>query len=265
MMYDLQPIGIVKSPVRESAEMPLQGVPAVIEIFDEFLEGLTGIEGDSHINVIGWFDRADRAPLMVRPRKINPKLPERGVFSLRSPTRPNPLSLSATRLVKVEGPLLYVEPLDLIDGSPIVDIKPYSSGWDAIFWARDVHSSFIVGHMAQTEVLAELFREAFNFHGEKCGALAVAAKIAYDSAQTLEANVRDLCLRLPRNVNPHVADGLMGISRATLGNSRLTFHDDRKICVSATSRSIRYQVLDMPTSDVRLILGMSPDELFTRV
>ncbi|MGZ7194149.1 MAG: tRNA (N6-threonylcarbamoyladenosine(37)-N6)-methyltransferase TrmO [Halobacteriota archaeon] len=171
MLFNLKPIGVVRSAVKDSQAMPLQGVPAAIKVFDEFVEGLSGIEGDSHINVIGWFNKAKRTPLKVRPRKINPALEERGVFSLRSPTRPNPLSLSATRLIKIEGSLLYVEPLDLIDGTPVMDIKPYSSGWDAIFWARDVHSALITRHMAPDDVLAELLREGFNYHGEKCGAI----------------------------------------------------------------------------------------------
>jgi len=263
--YDLKPIGVVQSAVKHSQDMPLQGVPAVIKVFDEFLEGLSGIEGDSHINVIGWFSKAERAPLMVRPRKINPALKERGVFSLRSPTRPNPLSLSATRLLKVEGPLLYVEPLDLIDGSPIVDIKPYSSGWDAIFWARDVHSSFITRHMARADVLAELLREGFNYHGEKCGAIAVAAKIAYDASQTLQANVRDLSLRLPKDINPHVADGLIGISRATMGNARLTFSDDLTVLISAAPNSIGYRIMEVPNVSAHEVLEMRAQQLFIRL
>jgi tRNA-Thr(GGU) m(6)t(6)A37 methyltransferase TsaA len=244
--------------------MPLQGVPAVINVFDEFLKGLTGIESDTHINVIGWFDKADRAPLMVRPRKISAQLEKRGVFSLRSPARPNPLSLTATRLVKVEGPLLYVEPLDLIDGSPVVDIKPYSAGWDTIFWARDVHSALITQHMAEEQVLAELFREAFNFHGEKCAAIAVSAKIAYDAAQVLETSVRDIRLQLPQTVNPHLADGLVGVSRATMGNARLTFSEDPDIRIWTATRSVIYRVFDVSGSDAQRVLQMSSDQLFSR-
>jgi tRNA-Thr(GGU) m(6)t(6)A37 methyltransferase TsaA len=244
--------------------MPLQGVPAVINVFDEFLKGLTGIESDTHINVIGWFDKADRAPLMVRPRKISAQLEKRGVFSLRSPARPNPLSLTATRLVKVEGPLLYVEPLDLIDGSPVVDIKPYSAGWDTIFWARDVHSALITQHMAEEQVLAELFREAFNFHGEKCAAIAVSAKIAYDAARVLETSVRDIRLQLPRTVNPHLADGLVGVSRATMGNARLTFSEDPDIRIWTATRSVIYRVFDVSGSDAQRVLQMSSDQLFSR-
>jgi tRNA-Thr(GGU) m(6)t(6)A37 methyltransferase TsaA len=265
LVYDLKPIGVVQSSVKDSQDMPLQGVPAVIKVFDEFVEGLSGIEGDSHINVIGWFSKAERAPLMVRPRKINPQLEERGVFSLRSPTRPNPLSLSATRLIKVEGSLLYVEPLDLIDGSPVIDIKPYSSGWDVIFWARDVHSSFITRHMARDDVLAELLREGFNYHGEKCGAIGVAARITYDASQTLQANVRDFYLRLPQDINPHVVDGLIGVSRATLGNARLTFSNDQSILVSAVAKSVSYHILEVPSVPAREVLKMPSEKLFIRL
>ncbi|MGZ4849554.1 MAG: tRNA (N6-threonylcarbamoyladenosine(37)-N6)-methyltransferase TrmO [Halobacteriota archaeon] len=263
-MYDLKPIGTVQSTVTRSRDMPLQGVPAVINVFDEFLEGLTGIESDTHINVIGWFDKADRAPLMVRPRKISPQLEKRGVFSLRSPVRPNPLSLTATRLVKVEGSLLHVEPLDLIDGSPVVDIKPYSAGWDPIFWARDVHSALITQYMTEEQVLAELFREAFNFHGEKCAAIAVAAKIAYDAARALETSMRDIHLQLPRNVNPHLADGLIGVSRATLGNARLAFSEETDIAIWTVQRSVSYRVFDVSDSDAQGILQMSSDQLFSK-
>jgi len=263
-VYDLMPIGKVQSAVTQSRDMPLQGVPAVIRVFDEFLEGLTGIDSDTHINVIGWLDKAHRAPLMVRPRKINPQLERRGVFSLRSPTRPNPLSLTPTRLVKVDGALLYVEPLDLIDGSPVVDIKPYSAGWDNIFWARDVHSGYITQYMAEPDVLAQLLREAFNFHGEKCAAIAVSAKIAYDATQTLEASMRDIFLRLPRNVHPHLADGLVGVSRATLGNARLTFSDDPDIRILTAARSVSYLVFDVPDLDAHHVLRMRSDQLFSK-
>jgi hypothetical protein len=164
----------------------------------------------------------------------------------------------------VDGPLLYVEPLDLIDGSPVVDIKPYSAGWDTIFWARDVHSALITQYMAEEQVLAELFREAFNFHGEKCAAIAVSAKIAYDAAQALETSVRDIHLKLPRNVNPHLADGLVGVSRATMGNARLTFSEDPDIRIWTATRSVSYRVFDVSGSDAQRVLQMSSDQLFSK-
>jgi hypothetical protein len=118
--------------------------------------------------------------------------------------------------------------------------------------------------MAEEDVLAELFREAFNFHGEKCAAIAVSAKIAYEAAQTLEASVRDISLQLPRNVNPHLADGLVGVSRATMGNARLTFSEDPDVRMWTARRSVRYRVLDVPDSDAQRVLRMSTDQLFSK-
>jgi tRNA-Thr(GGU) m(6)t(6)A37 methyltransferase TsaA len=265
MIYYVKPIGIVRSAVTQSRDMPLQGVPAVIEIYEEFLEGMSGMQDDTHINVIGWFDKADRAPLMVAPRKINPELEKRGVFSLRSPTRPNPLSLSATRLLKVEGRHLYVEALDLINESPIIDIKPYSAGWDVVFWARDAHSSLIVQHTKQAEALAEFVREAYNFHGEKCAAAAVAAKISYDATAELGVSTRDMCVQLPRQVDPHLADSLIGITRATLGNGRLVVClDQHEVRLSSGNRSIGYRVFEKLPSDPNRVLDMTSEELFLK-
>lgn len=265
----ITPIGVVHSDVTQSRDMPLQGVPAVIEIYGEFLDGLRGIEEDTHINVIGWFDRAERKPLVVTPRKIrkiNPKLGRRGVFSLRSPVRPNPLSLSVTRLLKVEKPLLYVEALDLIDASPVIDIKPYSAGWDVVFWARDKHSHLVAQGAAPEEAFAALTREAYNFHGERCAATAVAARVVYDAAIELESDLRDLILELPRSVDPHLVDSLVGITRATPGNARLFMcGDTREIVISSLGRPISYRLLDILNWDSTRILSSAPETLFERV
>ncbi len=265
----ITPIGVVHSDITQSHDMPLQGVPAVIEIYSEFLEGLRGIEEDTHINVICWFDRAVRKPLVVTPRKIrkiNPKLGKRGVFSMRSPVRPNPLSLSATRLLKVEKPLLYVEALDLIDASPVIDIKPYSAGWDVIFWARDAHSRLVAQGAVPQEAFAAMTREAYNFHGERCAATAAAARIVYDAASELESDLRDLTLELPRNVDLHLVDSLMGITRATPGNGRLFMcGDTREIVVSSSGRFISYRLLDILNWDSTRILSAARETLFERV
>ncbi len=269
MEQTVRPIGVVHCDVTESHEMPLQGVPAVIEIYAEFLEGLRGIEEDTHINVIGWFDKAERRPLVVTPGKIrrtvNPTLGERGVFSLRSPTRPNPLSLSVTRLLKVEIPLLYAESLDLIDGSPIVDIKPYSAGWDVVFWARDKHSRVAVQNAVPKEACAALLREAYNFHGERCAAAALATRVMFDAASELGSDLRDLTLELPRDTNSHVTDSIIGITRATPGNARLAMCTDAEaLIVSSAKRSIHYRMLEVLDWSLTRILRSPADSLFER-
>lgn len=128
---ELVPIGYVRSPYRERKDAPRQGrlSPAVSEIVinPEFGEGLSGIEEKEHLFVLCWFDRADRSRL----RAIPPHDPvERGVFATRSPDRPNPVSLTLVDLVRVEGNVLSVRGLDALDGTPVIDIKPYSGEVD---------------------------------------------------------------------------------------------------------------------------------------
>ena len=265
MDFTIRPIGVVHSNVTDGKDMPLQGIPACIEIFDEFKAGLTGIESDSHINVICWLDKAEREPLVVRPRKINPNLDKRGVFSLRSPTRPNPLSLTATQLVKVEKNILYVDPLDIINGSPVIDIKPYSAVWDVIFWARDVHSSLIPANMEEGEVLTEFLREACNYHGERCPGIAVGVKIVFDAIKALSCNIKNASVKIPRNVNTHIADCLIGITRGTLGNGRLTVCGRDDIEIVYDTRSIKYKLKEIPCEDPFQILKMDSNELFIKL
>lgn len=107
---------------------------AVVEVYERFEEALDGIEGFSHIFVISYFHMLKPeqvGPLRVKPRGLLrlglalEELPTRGVFALDSPTRPNPIGLSLVRLVTVEGRKLRVVGLDLFDGTPVLDIKPY--------------------------------------------------------------------------------------------------------------------------------------------
>jgi len=121
----LKPVGVVKR----------QGEAVRIEVFPEFASALKGIAGFSHLWVIYWFHDNDRpesrATLQVHPRR-DPANPLTGVFACRAPERPNPLGLTACRLIKVEGTELEVEGLDARDGSPVLDIKPYIPPGDAL-------------------------------------------------------------------------------------------------------------------------------------
>ena len=115
-----------------------EGITFTIEIFPEFEEGLEGIEGFSHIFVIGYLHRL--RPEQIGPLKVKPRgllreglkleeLPLVGVFALDSPTRPNPIGLSLVRLNKKEGTNLTVSNLDFFDGTPVLDIKPYQASY----------------------------------------------------------------------------------------------------------------------------------------
>jgi tRNA (adenine37-N6)-methyltransferase len=125
----MQPIGYVRSPYKETQDIP-KGLGAkheaegVLEIRPEFDLGLTDIEGFSHLFVIWVFDRSGGFELLGTPPSDTRT---HGVFATRSPKRPNPIGLTVVELQRREGPKLHVHGLDMLDGTPILDIKPYLS------------------------------------------------------------------------------------------------------------------------------------------
>jgi tRNA (adenine37-N6)-methyltransferase len=128
-MFSPHPIGYVKSPYKDTREIP-KGLGAkhetegTLEIQAEFAPGLTDIEGFSHLFVLWVFDRAEGFHLLGTPPSDNRP---HGVFATRSPRRPNPIGLTVVELLSREGPLLRVRGIDMLDGTPILDIKPYLS------------------------------------------------------------------------------------------------------------------------------------------
>jgi tRNA (adenine37-N6)-methyltransferase len=128
-MLTMQPIGFVRSPYSETSQIP-KGCGAkheaegVLEVKPEFEQGLTDIEGFSHLFIIWVFDRAEGFDLIGTPPTDNRP---HGVFATRSPRRPNPIGLSVVRLLRREGPRLHVGGVDMLDGTPVLDIKPYLS------------------------------------------------------------------------------------------------------------------------------------------
>jgi len=126
----MQPIGYVRSPYEESREVPRglgtkHSAEGILEINPELELGLTDIEGFSHLFVIWAFDRAGGVDLIGRPPSDDRP---HGVFATRSPKRPNPIGLTVVELVRRDGPRLYVRGVDMLDQTPILDIKPYLSG-----------------------------------------------------------------------------------------------------------------------------------------
>jgi tRNA-Thr(GGU) m(6)t(6)A37 methyltransferase TsaA len=129
MMFTMEPIGVVRSPYTDTAQVPKglgaeHGAEGVLEILPQLAEGLTDIEGFSHLYVLWVFDRASGSALLGAPPTDNRP---HGVFATRSPRRPNPLGLTVVELLRREGPKLHVRGVDMLDGTPILDIKPYLS------------------------------------------------------------------------------------------------------------------------------------------
>jgi tRNA-Thr(GGU) m(6)t(6)A37 methyltransferase TsaA len=121
----LRPIGVVRSPVSERGLRDFSSVVSTIALREEFAEALDGIERFSHIVVLYWFHLSEEpTSLKVHPRG-DPRNPLRGIFATCSPVRPNPLGMTTVRLLERQGNELRVQGLDAVDGTPVVDIKPY--------------------------------------------------------------------------------------------------------------------------------------------
>ena len=131
-------IGRVRSAWSETSTAPKNptaarqaGAPATLEIAEPFRAGLHGLEGTSHIIVVAWLHRARRDVIVLHPAHVTEP---RGVFALRAPVRPNPIGISVARVLAIDARagLITVDGLDFLDGTPLVDIKPYRPGIDSI-------------------------------------------------------------------------------------------------------------------------------------
>lgn len=122
-----KPIGVIRSPFHSLEEMPIQPTsdasePGIVEIYPEYIDGLKNLEGFSHIYLLYHFHKVHQSKLLVTPF-LDKEL--RGIFSTRAPSRPNPIGLSLVSIVCLENNLIYVDRVDVLDETPLLDIKPY--------------------------------------------------------------------------------------------------------------------------------------------
>jgi tRNA-Thr(GGU) m(6)t(6)A37 methyltransferase TsaA len=134
-----RPIGVVRSEHTNPEETPIQPVFAEgcrgrAEILPEYADGLDDLEGFSHIYLICHLHRAGAARMTVTPFLDNA---ERGIFATRAACRPNPIGLSIVKLTKREGNVLHLDNVDLLDGTPLLDVKPYCARFDCILGTRN--------------------------------------------------------------------------------------------------------------------------------
>jgi len=133
----LKPIGIIHTPYQRREDIPRQGRLSSeiceIEVFEEYSAGLKDIDQCTHLFVLFWLHLGDRSKLTARPPMDGQ---EHGVFATRSPNRPNPIALDIVKLLDVNGRRLRVTGMDALNGSALLDIKPYSAGIDSFPEAR---------------------------------------------------------------------------------------------------------------------------------
>jgi tRNA-Thr(GGU) m(6)t(6)A37 methyltransferase TsaA len=138
MLLELKPIGIVHTPFTKTEGMPIQpagaaGVHGTVEVFEKYRAGLKDLDGFSHIILLYYFHRSQGFDLHVVP--FMDEKP-RGLFATRAPKRPNPIGLSVVQLDKIDKGTLYIQNVDILDGTPLIDIKPYIPEFDRHTYIR---------------------------------------------------------------------------------------------------------------------------------
>ena len=130
---ELRQIGTIRTPFKPGESLPIQSSKSIVkgtaELEPEYMDGLRSLDGFSHIILLYWFHRAKSSSLIVTPY-----LDEQahGVFATRAPARPNPIGLSVVKLLEIEGSSIIFEGADMLDETPLLDIKPYVPGFD--YW-----------------------------------------------------------------------------------------------------------------------------------
>lgn len=147
------PIGLIHTPFKHAEGTPIQGIAStgaqgIVEVFPDLIEGLRDLEGFDRLWLIYQFDRASEVQLVVRPYLDTT---ERGVFATRSPVRPNHIGISVVRLLHIEQNYLYVADVDMLDETPLLDIKPYVPAFDCF----DQSSSGWLNGKSASEVVAD--------------------------------------------------------------------------------------------------------------
>lgn len=147
----LRHIGIIHTSYKEPKGMPIQGkfengITGTLELFPEYQDGLKDLEGFSHIILVYYFDRSGEEKLVGKPFLENAP---HGIFAIRSPHRPNHLGVSIVKLEKVQGNTVTFSEVDMLDGTPLLDIKPYVSYFDS---RADVKNGWLDKHFQNGQI-----------------------------------------------------------------------------------------------------------------
>ncbi len=253
----INPIGVVHSDFTKNDHVRIDVSQSTIEIFPQYSEALLRISEHSHIWVIGWFHESRRDTLRVVPR-INPELGEYGVFGLRAFMRPNPIGLTAVKLVNIEDNILTVDGLDFIEGTPIIDIKPYYEA-DIIFSPGTPYIK-----PREPKMLEEtLFKAAVNHHQEECEQLVLAVKMCMAAEEIFgHLNAQDLQVHVVGSLC--LADVIQGICKARLANpARFSFEHNPDKAMSCWENNSRRAAISLnPGAGLCLLQAQPHQALF---
>ncbi len=253
--YALDPIGYVRNDCPNPDSLPYQGAPSVLELEPGHLNAAAGLE-PGFVWVLTWLDRAERLSAQSRDGTV------RGSFSSRSPVRLNPIAITAARLLHLERGRLTVDALDVCDGTPLLDVKPYVREFDCVFGPADP-----AWRRAATpeERLARIVRTIERFCGPLTPETALGARAVLAVDRDLDVPVNRPDLHWECRCASAVAGAVQAISGAPLGSPRLLLGADEQLVRAQLPESSAAYWLLSPTGTPAEILVAKEELLFARV
>lgn len=184
---NLTPVGYVKNLIENKDDMLAPGIKSTLVIYDNYKPALQCLSENSHVIVCCYFHQANKETLKVFPKKFKVVSPiEKGIFATRSPDRPNPITITVTRLLEVTDNEVMVECLDAINGTPVLDIKPYSIGSDCVFNTQSINKKIDFSRVDNEQLYEYLKFGVLNY--------------IYNADDTLELTLRSL-IKIIRSIN----------------------------------------------------------------
>lgn len=232
--YVLRPIGYVRNAFRTEDEIPYQGGASTLELLAEYQEAVCGLE-PGYIWVLTWLHQSERTPARSSGGRV------RGSFASRTPARLNPVGITVARLLSLDGGRLSVDALDVIDGTPLLDVKPYVREFDGVFgpadpaWRRAPE---------RERRLARIVRTIERFCGPLTPELSRAANIVLEADIDLDTPVNSPELSWECRCDLGIAAGVQAVAGAPLNSPRFRLGPDEGLVrVSLPDgRSVSYRV-----------------------
>jgi len=251
----LRPIGTVRNSVPTPDAVPYNGTPSTLELDEAYADAALGLE-PGFVWVTTWLHEVER----LHARDSGGR--RRGSFASRTPVRLNPVALTAARLLRIEGRNLFVDALDVCDGTPLLDVKPYVRDFDCVFgpadpaWRRALETE---------QRLARLRRTIERFCGPLTPPLALAARLALAADRDLDTAANSAELHWECHCSLQVSAGIQAVSGAPLNTPRLTLGpDEARLRVwLAASEPVQYNLLPVE-GDPEDVLRAPEDHLFSR-
>ena len=249
---ELKPIGIIHTPYRTTGDAPFQGRSSSetceIEIFKEYEDGLKDIDQCSHLILLYWLDGADNSVLQTHTPFDTAV---HGVFATRSPNRPNPIGFHVAELIDRKGNVLRIKGVDALDKTPLIDIKPYSSGIDAIgganirWFEKSTEGDHInensyrknIEELIKKGDLEGLLEKTGELHGHFCSHSALGVKAAYLAMREfgiVNTGMEEVVAIV--EANNCFSDGIQMVTGCSFGNNSLIYKDYGKTAVTVAKR-----------------------------